>query len=170
MRWVVAAVWTRQWHTWTLKIRRDVSAALVVVALPLLVMACGPAATLSSSSVGLAPNAPATQNAMAILFRLNHGNLNANIPVPPCSTERSRAIGPLQPPYKVCALSTAEGHIVTYTALVGSPHHGIMYSDRGPGYDECVKHLTGQWWEWQAANLNEPDTPCPDSWQFHGGP
>lgn len=120
----------------------------------------------------LGPTSPATEHARAILFDLNHGDLNATIPVPPCSVVKSGAVGPLLAPYKVCAVSTAEGHIVRYTALIGSPRHGVSYSDRGPEsfLDECYQHLTGKWWEWQEANLEDPASPCTGSWHFHGGP
>ena len=126
----------------------------------------------SGSIAALGPSSPTTQSAKAILFDLNHGDLNVTVPPQPCSTVKSGAVGPLQAPYKVCATSTAEGHFVEYIALTGSLLHGVSFTDRGPEtfLDECYQHLIGQWWSWQAANLENPATPCTGAWHFHGGP
>lgn len=125
-----------------------------------------------SPAAGLGPRSPATRSAQAVLSGLDHGDLAATVPVPPCSTVHAGAIGPLAAPYTICALASPEGHVVRYQALGGSPAHGIAFSDRGPQtfLDQCYQHLTGQWWAWRAADLQDPAAPCPGGWHFHGGP
>jgi hypothetical protein len=145
-------------------------ALLLLAALATTTAACSGGSSNSDSALG--PNSPTTQSAKATLYHLNHGDLKATFPSHSCSDVRSGAVGPLRAPYKVCAISTAEGHIVLYIAMSGSTMHGISFTDRGSGtfLDQCYKHLTGQWWAWQAANLNEPASPCTGAWHFHGGP
>jgi hypothetical protein len=120
----------------------------------------------------LGPRSTATLSAKAILFNLNHGNLEETVPPHPCSVVEYGVIGPLKGPLKTCAISTAEGHIVIFTALSGSPPYGITYTDRWQAtlLDECYMHLTGRWWAWRWANLSDPAGPCPSPWRFHGGP
>jgi len=110
------------------------------------------------------------KGAKAILFHLNHGDETVTVPIHPCKIVRSGTVGPLRAPYKVCSISTAEGHIVGYDAMNGK--HGVTYTDRGPEtfLDQCYQHLTGRWWSWEAADLDNPAEPCSGPWHFHGGP
>jgi hypothetical protein len=145
-------------------------ALLLLSALATFTAACSGGSSHFDSALG--PNSAATQGAKATLYHLNHGDLTATFAPHSCSDVTSGAIGPLQAPYRVCTISTAEGHIVSYGAMTGSTRHGISFTDRGSEtfLDECYEHLTGQWWAWQAANLQNPARPCTGAWHFHGGP
>lgn len=125
-----------------------------------------------SLRASMAWDASATPRAQAVLFGLNHGNENETVPPHPCSYIATGSIGPLVAPYRQCAISTSEGHFVTFTAAGSMPSRGISYTDRGPEtfLEECYKHLVGHWWMFVGADLSNPASPCPFGYQFHGGP
>jgi hypothetical protein len=150
----------------SLAFMRWISATLTVLVLAIILGGC------SASGSSLGPDSAPTRSTKAILFRLNHGDLGETVPVHPCRLVRSGGIGPLNAPYKVCAISTAEGHFVNFIAIGRTPEQGITYTDRGPAtfLDECYMHITGRWWEFRAADLSNPSAPCSGPWHFHGGP
>lgn len=151
--------------------RRWLSAALSAF-VAAIVLFGGSAGSAASGNASLGPSSTATRTAKAILFRMNHGDLERTVPLQPCSLVHSGTIGPLKAPYKVCAISTAEGHFVNFIGVGGSPEHGISFTDRGAEtfLDQCYEHLVGKWWAFRAANLSNPAAPCPAPWRFHGGP
>jgi hypothetical protein len=119
----------------------------------------------------MAWDSSATARAKAILFGLNQGDVTKSVSPQPCTTVTAGSIGPLDAPYRECATSTAEGHLVTFTA-VGIRSRGIAYTDRGPEtfLDQCYKHLDGSWYMFTRGNPSTPATPCPIGYAFHGGP
>src|ERR1700728_2826930 len=136
----------------------------------ILLSSCSAGSPVSSN--GLGSSSAATRTAKAVLFKLNHGDLRTTVPLQPCSFISSGSIGPLKAPYKVCPISTAEGHFVDFIAVGRSPVQGISFTDRGPEtfLDECYFHLIGRWHAFRAANLSNPAAPCDAPWHFHGGP
>lgn len=119
----------------------------------------------------MAWDSTATARAKAILFGMNHGNLNATVPPRPCTEVTTGSIGPLQAPYEECATSTAEGHFVTFYRD-GDPEKGISYTDRATEtlLDVCYKHLVGFWYMFTRADLSDPESPCGVGYDFNGGP
>lgn len=116
----------------------------------------------------------ATRSAAAVLFDLNHGDLARTVPPTPCRTVRTGSVGPLGAPYTACAVSTAEGHFVVYTALGSRPVRGLAYTDVGAATfpDGCTRHLAGRWWAFVGSTENEAlgiDGLCPFGYRFHGG-
>ena len=132
----------------------------------------GWAAVAASANPTLGPTSQATRYAETLLFKLNDGDLKRTVPLQPCSFVSSGTMGPLTAPYRVCAVSTAEGHIVNFVAIGRPPTHGITFTDRGSEtfLDSCYMHLVGSWYAFQAANLSNPAAPCNAPWKFHGGP
>jgi len=90
------------------------------------------------------------------------------IPVHPCSEKLAGSVGPLDAPYRVCAISTPEGHFVLFTAR-GQPTRGLSFTDRGASTfpDECSRHLVGEWWMFIGIAGGTDD--CPIGYEFHGG-
>jgi hypothetical protein len=146
---------------------------LGVASVGLIVLAgCSGGNTLVSANVTLlASNSTATRTAQAILYKLNHGDLNMTVPNTPCSLVTSGDIGSLKAPYNECPVSTAEGHFVTF-ATKADPNSGLAYTDRGAEtfLDECYALVRDDWFVWMKANLENPAQPCPGGWRFHGGP
>ena len=113
---------------------------------------CGGNSLVSANMKLLAPNSAATDKAKAILFKLNHGELNMTVPLTPCSRVAAGSIGSLTAPYKECPISTPQGHFVTFTTTA-DPNSGLAYTDRGPATfpDECYAYVRGLWWSWMIA-------------------
>jgi len=91
------------------------------------------------------------------------------IPSHPCSVKREGSVGPLDAPYRICAVSSPEGHFVLVTAL-GRTARGLGFTDRGAAtfLDECSRHLVGEWWMFTQRSGGTGG--CPIGYQFHGGP
>ncbi len=120
------------------------------------------------ASVVLDPSADAQAHA-AFAQLASSPKSRYGIPVHPCSTKVAGSVGPLDAPYRVCAVSSAEGHFVLFTAI-GPPARGLGFTDVGAAtfLDECARHLVGQWWMFTARSPGTGD--CPFGYQFHGGP
>ena len=91
------------------------------------------------------------------------------IPVHPCSTKLEGSVGPLDAPYRVCAVSSPEGHFVLFT-VIGQSARGLGITDRGAAtfLDECSRHLIGEWWMFTGRTRGTGG--CPFGYQFRGGP
>jgi uncharacterized membrane protein len=66
-----------------------------------------------------------------------------------CIVVTSGSIGPLDAPYQCCASAGSPGSTVTYSA--GKPEdleleRGLIFNEGPPLSDECVRHLTGDWY------------------------
>lgn len=119
----------------------------------------------------------ATNEAQAALLRLQHGDGvhvgSAHSPgvVLPCAVHAAGGVGPLSAPYRECAAWSAEGHFVTFSST-STQLGGLGYTDIGANTfpDECVRHLTGNWWMYTSADLsvNDPGA-CPFGYRFQGG-
>ena len=143
-----------------------------VLAVAIGLSGCSGVPSLSASRASLGPDSAATMTAEFILENLNHGDLAATGFLHPCSSVGSGRIGPLNAPYKICAISTPEGHFVNFTEEGATPEYGMSFTDRGPltFSDECYRHLLGRWWEFRSADLSNPKAPCSGDWRFEGGP
>jgi len=127
--------------------------------------------SVSANVTLLTSNSTATRTAQAILYKLNHGDLNMTVRATPCSVVTSGSIGSLKAPYDECPVSTAEGHFVTFSTTA-DPNSGLAYTDRGAEtfLDECYAPVHGDWFVWMKADLENPAQPFPGGWRFHGGP
>jgi hypothetical protein len=122
-----------------------------------------------SIPASLAWDSSATAKAQLTLSQLSHaprGPLGA--PTTPCTDVAFGDVGPLQAPYRECAVSTNEGHFVTYDSLT-TPGRGLGYTDAGAATfpDECSRHLVGEWWMFVEDRSGLGN--CPIGYQFHGG-
>jgi len=119
-------------------------------------------------SVALDPSADAQAHA-AFVQLASSPRSKYGIPVDPCSTKRDGSVGPLDAPYRVCAVSSPQGHFVLFTAIGQSPR-GLGFTDIGAAtfLDECSRHLIGEWWTFTASTGGLGG--CPLGYQFHGGP
>ena len=111
----------------------------------------------------------ATSQAQTALQHLASSPRNPyGVPLRPCSTMGTGSVGPIDAPYRECAVSTPEGHFVIFTAaeLTG---RGLGYTDIGAATfpDECSRHLTGEWWMFTRESSGTGG--CPIGYQFHGG-
>lgn len=144
-----------------------------VASVGLIVLAgCSDANSLVTANVTLlTTNSTATRTAKAILHKLNHGDLKVTVSNTPCSLVTSGGIGSLKAPFDACPTSTAEGRFVTFSATA-DPDSGLAYTDRRAEtfLDECYTPVSGDWFVWMKANLENPAQPCPGEWRFHGGP
>ena len=119
-------------------------------------------------SVELDPSADAQAHAAFVQLasspRSKHG-----IPVHPCSTKLEGNVGPLDAPYRVCAVSSPEGHFVLFT-VIGQSARGLAFTDVGAAtfLDQCSRHLIGEWWTFTGSTGGIGG--CPFGYQFHGGP
>jgi hypothetical protein len=123
-----------------------------------------------SLPVAMAWDTGATPSAQRTLLQAQHAPINAGgVPYLPCSTVETGSIGPLPAPYRVCAISSPEGHFVIYTAVGTSPVRGVAYTDVGAATfpDECSRHLVGPWWMFVGGASG---SGCPFGYRFHGGP
>jgi hypothetical protein len=120
-----------------------------------------PVAVVLDPSADSQANAAFTQ--LAASPRSQYG-----IPMHPCSAKLAGSVGPLDAPYRICAVSSPEGHFVLFTAL-GQTARGLGFTDRGAATfpDECSRHLTGAWWMFTGTTSGTGD--CPIGYQFHGG-
>lgn len=112
----------------------------------------------------------ATSQAQAALVQLASSPRGRyGIPLHPCVTEEVGSVGPINAPYGRCAVSTPEGHFVTFTAA--GHDGGIGYTDRFAATfpDECTRHLTGKWWMFTAETKGTAGG-CPIGYQFQDGP
>jgi hypothetical protein len=123
-----------------------------------------------SLPASVAWDSTATSQAQAALLRLTSSPRSQyGIPLHPCSTKYAGSVGPINAPYRECAVSTPEGHFVIFT-FAGQNGRGLAYTDRGAAtfLDECSRHLTGKWWMFTKSTSGTGD--CPIGYQFHGGP
>lgn len=112
----------------------------------------------------------ATSQAQAALVQLASSPRGRyGMPLHPCITEGVGSVGPINAPYSRCAVSTPEGHFVTFAAV--GHDGGIGYTDRfrATFLDECTRHLTGRWWMFTAETKGTAGD-CPIGYQFHDGP
>jgi len=125
-----------------------------------------------SLAASVAWDSGATHQAQLALAQVSRGPKNANgVPLNPCLNISTGSIGPLNSPYRECAISTREGHFVLFSAIGVTPFRGLGYTDVGAATfpDECSKHLIGEWWMF-VAFPNKGLGPCPIGYQAHGGP
>lgn len=111
----------------------------------------------------------ATVQARDALLRIDSGRRSAaGIPLHPCTVTTTGSVGPLDAPYRQCAVSTPQGHFVTFTPP-DQPTRGLAYTDQGAGTfpDECARHLIGEWWMFTGSS--DGMGGCPLGYQFHGG-
>ncbi len=122
-----------------------------------------------SLPASLAWNAGAAAQAHEALTRLVTSPKGAaGVPLRPCWTVTSGSVGKLPAPYRVCAVSSPEGHIVTFSTL-GRPWRGLGFTDRDAAAsfpDECARHLVGKWWMF----ISDPGGTgtCPIGYRFSG--
>ena len=117
----------------------------------------------------LAWDPAASVQARAALAQLAGGPRDRyGVPLHPCTTVSAGHVGPMTAPYRHCAVSTPQGHVVLFTA-VGSPRRGLAYTDVGSATfpDECSRHLTGYWWMFTAPTGGTGG--CPIGYGFDGG-
>lgn len=122
-----------------------------------------------SLAASVAWGSNATAQAQEALARVKSGPRSAvGIPLHPCSISKTGSVGKLDAPYRQCAVSTPEGHFVTFTPE-GQPTRGLAYTDVGPGTfpDQCTRHLIGKWWMFTGSS--DGMGGCPIGYQFHGG-
>ncbi len=123
-----------------------------------------------SLPTSVAWDSSATSQAQAALLQLSSSpRSHYGIPLHPCSTKLIGRVGPINAPYRECAVSTPEGHFVLFT-VAGQNARGVGYTDRGAAtfLDECSRHLTGEWWMFTRSTSGTGD--CPIGYQFNGGP
>jgi hypothetical protein len=123
-----------------------------------------------SLPAAMAWDASATPSAARALLQVQHGPLSPRgVPRYPCTMVRSGTIGPLDAPYEECAVSSPEGHFVTYTAVGPGPIRGVGYTDIGAAAfpDDCARQLTGRWWMFVQDTSGIGN--CPFGYRFHGG-
>ena len=117
----------------------------------------------------------ATVQAQTELSRLNSSPEKAKgvEPPQPCSVVETGSVGPIEAPYRQCAVFTPEGDSFVFTAVVftavGQTSRGLAYTNRGAATfgNDCTRHLIGQWWIFTAETSGSGD--CPIGYQFHGG-
>jgi hypothetical protein len=114
----------------------------------------------------------ATSQAQAALAPLRSAALDHQGVAPSrgCSSHTAGSIGPLNAPYEECPIWTPEGHFVTF-APVGLQGGGLGYTNAGASTfpDKCVRQLTGPWWMFTNADLDNPASPCHFGYTFQGG-
>jgi len=111
----------------------------------------------------------ATAQATTALQQITSSPRNQfGVPLQPCSTMTTGSVGPIDAPYRHCAVSTPEGHFVIFTSA-GLTGRGLGYTDIGAATfpNECSRHLTGNWWMFTADSSGTGG--CPIGYQFHGG-
>jgi hypothetical protein len=86
-----------------------------------------------------------------------------------CTRHPAGRVGRIVAPYVECATSSAVGDVVTF-ATTGGSRGGIGYTDIGEAAfeDECVRHLSGNWWTFTGQIAGTPGG-CPFGYQFSGG-
>jgi hypothetical protein len=89
-----------------------------------------------------------------------------------CTTVESGSIGPLRPPFQMCAYPDTGGkYSVIFTALTSSTDRGLSFTNFSTGdlQDQCSRHIEGEWWAF--GGTTEVDNPggCLIGYQFHGG-
>jgi hypothetical protein len=117
---------------------------------------------------GVTARAQAVLADLSVSARTHHGVA----PLEPCSIHRSGSVGPLNAPYKECAIWTTEGHFVTFTTLGPRTARGLGFTNAGaPTFpDECARHLVGQWWMFtEPPNSSVSPGGCPIGYHFQGG-
>jgi hypothetical protein len=110
----------------------------------------------------------ATTQAQLALVQLGQSPKYANgAPERPCVVVDHDSVGPLEAPYRRCAVSASEGYAVTF-APVGAPSSGLAFTDMGGAAfpDECSRHLSGQWWTYHFDTSGTGS--CPFGYAYHG--
>ncbi len=114
----------------------------------------------------------ATSQAQAALAPLRAAALDHQgvAPGQGCSSHTAGSIGPLNAPYEECPIWTPEGHFVIF-APVGVQGGGLGFTNAGASTfpDKCVRQLTGPWWMFTNADLDNPASPCHFGYKFQGG-
>ena len=115
------------------------------------------------ASVSWDPSATSqAQSALARLAASPRGQYG--VPLHPCTTKLAGSVGPINAPYRECAVSTPEGQSVLFT-VAGKTVRGLGYTDRAATSfpDECTRHLAGEWWMFTSTTGG-----CPIGYQFQG--
>ena len=122
-----------------------------------------------SLPAAIAVDTGATAQAQAALVQLNSSpHSKFGLPLHPCSMKVVGSVGPLEAPYRQCAVSTPEGHFVLYTSGTQTSR-GLGYTDIGARTfpDACSRHLIGPWWMFTGPKSGEGG--CPIGYSFQGG-
>jgi hypothetical protein len=86
-----------------------------------------------------------------------------------CKEILEGGVGPQSAPYQQCATSSPQGTFVIFS----TSGRGLGYTNVGARSfpDECVRHITGEWWMFtQASDDDGNPGSCPVGYVFDGGP